>query len=80
MAKDIKDYILDCYKYAKYGTAIRNQILLLVHINSPRILLGMDFIGPFRKTPLTRSNALKIYWPILKKVETDEGFDFNFNI
>ena len=59
IAKDIKEYILGCYKYTKYRIAIRNQILLLVRINSPGILLGIDFIGLFRKIPLTRSTLLK---------------------
>jgi transposase InsO family protein len=57
MSKDIKAYIQGYIKCAKFSVAQRSQTASPISIDQPNILLGMDFVGPFKK-----DNYVNEYW------------------
>ncbi|RKF81396.1 Pro-Pol polyprotein [Golovinomyces cichoracearum] len=60
MANDLRDYILGCLVCAKYGTAIRSQLLTWVTVSEPMELLGIDFAGPFPKSTGTNEKWILV--------------------
>lgn len=51
-SQDVERYLAGCLECARHGPAIRSQLLYPVIVVGPFRLLGIDFIGPLRRSRL----------------------------
>ncbi|POS81910.1 hypothetical protein EPUL_006021, partial [Erysiphe pulchra] len=65
MTKDTADFIAGCLKCGKHGNAQRTQTASPIIVTDPNELWGVDFVGPFPETILTREEAFRCSWPQL---------------
>ncbi|KAI0992623.1 hypothetical protein K3495_g15562 [Podosphaera aphanis] len=65
MTKDAADFIAGCLKCGKHGNAQRSQTTSPIIVTEPNELWGVDFVGPFPETILTKDEAFRCSWPQL---------------
>ena len=59
-AQDVERYIAGCLEYARHGPATKPQLLSPVLVTYPFQLIGVDFIGPFKKTRSGNTHILNL--------------------
>lgn len=63
MTKDTADFIAGCFRFGKHENAQRTHKISPIIVTEPNELWGIDFVGPFPETILTREEVFWCSWP-----------------